>query len=460
VQGVVSGELIYNGITWPATVAFSRNLTGPIRGFSFRWKIVDTMVYGVATLKSGSPDVEVIAIATLLGFEDLWTHSETITAVTPLLGPEPEMVGNPSGVVSGQDNTTPFLAPPVAAYASPNAYPSAIPVNIGSAPVPAPEIAAIPLPIAPQSLAPVAPAIPLVSPTQTPNLAPTQNPNLAPTQAPNLAPTQTPNLAPPTTDLSKLIEGQRAQRERDLTQQKQADSLKQAQNIQTSQANASTKSAICEESQPGKCIDNAVKRNSPQSQQSSITVKEFDKCGDDGKPVFKTKSINVPKGSEAYITNLFEEIADTAGLSCSINVTATLPDSWMSKIPDERPQAAVYYREWNNGKWGDYTCSVHIPYYSKPKGFKPSLPIIKKGGHFGILKLKDNSQIYVNCESPQEAKRVIAELRKFTGVEGKGARPRFGEYGDGDIKKVTVKAVRLDYYPKGKAGGVGWSVQL
>jgi len=182
----------------------------------------------------------------------------------------------------------------------------------------------------------------------------------------------------------------------------------------------------------------------------------------DGEATQKTMTLEVRVGSVTQSQK--DSLAKSAqlalkGCSSSSNVS-TFPDSWASRIPDERPQAAIYYREWSNGKWGKYTCSVHIPYYSKPKGFKPTLPTIKKGGYFGILKLKDNSQIYVNCESIQECKRVISMLKGFTGTEGKGAKAKYGEFGDGDLKKVTVKAVRLDFYPKGKSEGVGWSVDL
>ena len=261
--------------------------------------------------------------------------------------------------------------------------------------------------------------------------------------------------------MGKLIDGQREVNSKRDQVSREAEQIKGKIAIQDNAAKKAAKDAVCEEAQPDKCIDRAIKRNNQNPESVSITVKEFDKCGDDGKPVFKTKSINVPKGSEAYITNLFEEIADTAGLSCSINVVATFPDSWAGKVPDDRPQAVVYYREWNGSKFGDYKCHVSIPHYSKPKGFKPSLPTIKKGSFFGILKLKDNSQIYVNCESTNEAKRVVTSLRQFTGVQGKGAKAKYGEYGDGDLKKVTVKPVRLDFYSKGTANATpDWSVYL
>lgn len=194
---------------------------------------------------------------------------------------------------------------------------------------------------------------------------------------------------------------------------------------------------------------------------SSVKVKKFDKC-EDGAPKFVEITISVPKGTETATQKLFESVANTEGLQCKMGVTSvTFPDSWAGKVPDERPQAMVYYREWNGSKWGNYAHSVSIPHYSKPKGFKPSLPIIKKGSFFGILKFKDNSQIIVNCESITEAKRVINALKQFSGIQAKGARAKFGEYGDGDLKRVTTKAVRLDFYSKGRANALpDWSVDL
>lgn len=194
---------------------------------------------------------------------------------------------------------------------------------------------------------------------------------------------------------------------------------------------------------------------------SSIKVKKFDKC-EDGAPKFVEISISVPKGTETATAKLFESVANTEGLQCSMGATSvTFPDSWAGKVPDDRPQAVVYYREWNGSKFGLYKHSVSIPHYSKPKGFKPTLPIIKKGSSFGILKFKDNSQIIVNCESITEAKRVINALKQFSGIQAKGARAKFGEYGDGDLKRVTTKAVRLDFYSKGRANALpDWSVDL
>jgi hypothetical protein len=183
----------------------------------------------------------------------------------------------------------------------------------------------------------------------------------------------------------------------------------------------------------------------------------------DGEATQKTITLEVRKGTVTQSQK--DALAKSAqlalkGCSSSSNVV-TFPDSWAGKITDDRPQAVVYYREWNGSKFGDYKHHVSIPHYSKPKGYKPSLPTIKKGSFFGILTFKDNSKIHVNCESINEAKRVVNALKQLSGIKGKGAQGTYGEIGDRELKKVTTKPVRLDFYSKGRENSIpDWSVDL
>lgn len=186
-------------------------------------------------------------------------------------------------------------------------------------------------------------------------------------------------------------------------------------------------------------------------------------CSKDGEATQKTMTLEVRAGSITQSQK--DALAKSAqlalkGCTSSSNVV-TFPDSWAGKVDGDRPVAVIYYREWNGSKFGDYKHSVSIPWYSKPKGYKPSLPIIKKGSFFGILKFKDNSQIYVNCESINEAKRIISALKPLSGTKAQGAKAKYGEYGDGSLKRVQTKGVRLDFYSKGRANAIpDWSVDL
>jgi hypothetical protein len=350
-----------------------------------------------------------------------------ITSITRADG-SPDTGGDLAGNLSGGANPNPFNPP--ATEPPPEIPPSAPPVS-------PPEI---PPPSAPPSAPPLAPPeIPPSSPPLAPPLSPPNPlaPPLAPPSSPPLAPPSSPPLAPPKSpDLSEL-NNKLEEINKNLAKLKQ-------QSEELNQQNRLRKKQDC-------CEPEFV----------SISVKKFSKC-EDGAPVFTTVNVSVLKGTEQANIKMFESVANTEALQCkSCDAVVTFPDSWAGKVPDERPQAVVYYREWNGSKFGAYTHSVHIPHYSKPKGFKPSLPIIKKGEFFGILKFRDNSQIYVNCESITEAKRVISALRQFSGIAAKGARGKYGEYGDGDLKRVTTKAVRLDFYSKGRSQGfVDWSVEL
>jgi hypothetical protein len=186
-------------------------------------------------------------------------------------------------------------------------------------------------------------------------------------------------------------------------------------------------------------------------------------CDKDGKSELKSMTFEVKAGSVTQAQkDLLNKSAQLALKGCGCDsAIATLPDWWTTRIGADRPQAVVYYREWDGNKFGKYTHSLSIPHYSKPKGYKPNLPQIKKGGYSAVLKLKDNSQIVVNCESITEAKRVINSLRPLVGTFAKGSRVKYGEYGDGSLKKVTTKAVRLDFYSKGQENSTpDWSVNL
>jgi hypothetical protein len=165
---------------------------------------------------------------------------------------------------------------------------------------------------------------------------------------------------------------------------------------------------------------------------------------------------------EAQTRKQFYEVSRLAEQECKKEVpVATTPDWWQTRIGGDRPQAVVYYREWDGTKYGSYTHHVSIPHYSKPKGFKPSLPSMSKGKHQGTLVLRDNSKIIVCCASRQEAGRVISSLRSFTGDYARGAKAKYGEYGDDELKKVKTRPIRLDYYSTGQKNSTpDWSVSL
>lgn len=183
-----------------------------------------------------------------------------------------------------------------------------------------------------------------------------------------------------------------------------------------------------------------------------------------GECKLKTITLEVRKGSvNQSQKDALAKSAQLALKGCQSNMAvATIPDWWQTRIGADRPQAVVYFREWNGKKFGDYTHQVSIPHYSKPKNYKPQFPIMKKGDNNGIMVLKDNSKIVVNCVSKNEAKKMLDFLKSLVGVAyAKKVFTKFGAYQDGSLKKVETKAVRLDFYSKGQEfSAPDWSVDL
>ena len=150
------------------------------------------------------------------------------------------------------------------------------------------------------------------------------------------------------------------------------------------------------------------------------------------------------------------------GCECDGTAIAIFPDWWQTKLNADRPQLAILYREWDGRKFGAYYHTQHIPHYNKPKSYKPTFPDIKKGNIMGMLTLTDNSKIIINGASNAEVKKVINAFKTF--VDGKFKKgikePKLGERPD-EIKKVTTRAIRAEFYSKGQLDTKpDWSIEL
>ena len=184
----------------------------------------------------------------------------------------------------------------------------------------------------------------------------------------------------------------------------------------------------------------------------------------DGEATQKMMTLEVRAGSITQSQK--DALAKSAQLALkgcqSDKAVATLPDWWQTRIGADRPQAVVYFREWDGKKFGSYTHQVSIPHYSKPKTYKPQFPIMKKGDENGIMVLSDNSKIVVNCVSKNEAKKMLDFFKRLVSVTyAKKVFTKFGTYGEGGLKKVETKAVRLDFYSRGQEfAAPDWSVDL
>ncbi|WP_055074408.1 hypothetical protein [Pseudanabaena sp. 'Roaring Creek'] len=183
----------------------------------------------------------------------------------------------------------------------------------------------------------------------------------------------------------------------------------------------------------------------------------------DGEATQKTMTLEVRVGSVSQSQK--DALAASAQLAlkgCMSGGAVIFPDWWQTRLNSDRPQLAILYREWDGRKFGTYYHTQHIPHYSKPKNYKPKFPDIKKGGIQATLTLNDNSKIIVNCATNTEAKRVINAYKTF--VDGKFLKgvknPKLAERPD-ELKKVTTRAVRAEFYSKGQLDlKPDWSIDL
>jgi hypothetical protein len=189
----------------------------------------------------------------------------------------------------------------------------------------------------------------------------------------------------------------------------------------------------------------------------SITVKVFKECNlEQGTPVFINKSVSVPRAEAESYKLLYERIAQIEGQQCDpTKAIASVPEWWQIRAEAQRPQLVILYAEvLSTGKLTGSRWSLTIPHYSRPKGFRPSIPAYEKGNWEGILTLTDNSKIIVNAASASECKRVINRLKilipnEYRVKDGKAIRAKVGERTGTGLKQTKVTPVRADFYSNG-----------
>lgn len=147
-------------------------------------------------------------------------------------------------------------------------------------------------------------------------------------------------------------------------------------------------------------------------------VKVFDRCIDNplspGQklPLPKLKTVGVVKGTETDVKLMYDRIFELEAEQCSKDeCVVAVPEWWQVRIGADRPQLAVIYaNKLPDGKIGTSRWTVHIPHFAGPANKFPPLPSYQKGSFFAEATLKDNSKIWVNAVSQEEAERVCREL--------------------------------------------------
>jgi hypothetical protein len=181
-------------------------------------------------------------------------------------------------------------------------------------------------------------------------------------------------------------------------------------------------------------------------------VKIFVKC-ENNAPVFGTQIVSVPANSFGYVSALFEKIANTEGRHCAeCNAIATVPEWWQLRPEAGRRQGIFVYKELRDDNTiGNDPYAITVPHCSLTSA--PGSAILntyRKGNWQGILSLKDNSKLIVNCIDSDECERVITELSKVIDSDYLvGSTQTIGKHKGKPFKQIRVKAQELHFFPNG-----------
>lgn len=195
---------------------------------------------------------------------------------------------------------------------------------------------------------------------------------------------------------------------------------------------------------------------------ATATIKTFKECKD-GKPVFESKTITVPKADKASIESISNKLADIEAQKCDESEAIALIPEWWQTRTGQRPQLVVRFQNINSdGSIGKSAWSLAIPHYIRDKNYKPLFPNYRRGDIQGILVLSDNSKVIINCINITEAKRVLAVIKQF--IDPKYLNDSYEKYGERKgtaFNQVNVKAVSAKYFPDGQKNTTAeWSIRL
>ena len=185
---------------------------------------------------------------------------------------------------------------------------------------------------------------------------------------------------------------------------------------------------------------------------SLVQAKVFESC--DGETAkFSTTPVSVIKGTELLEQTKLAKIADNLAQQCKNSTcVATVPEWWQLRPEAARKQAILLFREIRlDGTIGSDDYPITIPHFkfSNPPLTAP-LGNYKKGNFEGILTLKDNSKVIVNCRDLAECFRVLEALKPYIeATQLEGSSIKAGERRGLPFKQIEVKPFRLDYYPTG-----------
>ena len=181
-------------------------------------------------------------------------------------------------------------------------------------------------------------------------------------------------------------------------------------------------------------------------------------------PTRNTQTIQVmgsSTGNEALkVLGEYEELAKANTELClaknkdedQLNAVVALPERYQLSPDGHIPQLiCLFVEKREDGTLAKDYYPITIP-HPKTTTAPTASPLndYKKGSWEGILTLKDNSKVFVNAFSKEEAENVIIQVKtildpKYT----EGSFYKVGQRKGQPLKEINVKLVRVDYYAEG-----------
>ncbi|MBD2167122.1 hypothetical protein H6G04_22285 [Calothrix membranacea FACHB-236] len=131
---------------------------------------------------------------------------------------------------------------------------------------------------------------------------------------------------------------------------------------------------------------------------------------------------------------------------------ASLPERYQLSPDGHIPQMVYLFREVKeDNSLGDDYYPITMPHPTNTNASQQTaLPNYKKGSWELILTLKDNSKVFVNAYSQEDAENEITAIKsKINSTYLENSIQKIGQRKGQALKEITVKCVRVDYYPNG-----------
>ena len=172
-------------------------------------------------------------------------------------------------------------------------------------------------------------------------------------------------------------------------------------------------------------------------------------------PTYTIEEISVTQGEEDKVTAYFERFYSIESEQCGNQecCVAPIPDSWPVRKFGSPGQLAIVFVQSPNQVTGvgPIYYQLNLPHYSGGRVNVSPIGPYQKGQYYGILTLKDNSKVFVNCISEAECLRVLAQASAaIDPAMLTGLAPKTGQRGGELLHTYTVYPYKLAWFPNGQ----------